>query len=41
MPADRAGVVSLSNVVITPDISEFAYSYQQVLSSLYVITGLR
>lgn len=41
MPADRAGVVRISSIATTPDASEFVYSYRQVLSSLYVITGLR
>jgi serine/threonine protein kinase/Tol biopolymer transport system component len=40
-PTDRAGVVRISPVVATPDASEFAYSYYQTLSVLYVISGLR
>ena len=40
-PADRAGVVSINPVVATRDASEYAYSYYQTLSYLYVITGLR
>ena len=39
-PADRAGVTAITCVTTTTDASEFAYSYYQVLSSLYVITGL-
>jgi len=40
-PTDRAGVVTISPVVTTPTGSEFAYSYLQSLSVLYVISGLR
>ena len=39
-PPDRAGVVSIAPVVATHDASEFAYSYDQTLSVLYVISGL-
>jgi dipeptidyl aminopeptidase/acylaminoacyl peptidase len=41
VPADRAGVVSIAPVVTNPDASEFAYSYYQAISVLYVISGLR
>jgi len=41
VPADRAGVVSIAPVVSNVDASEFAYSYYQTLSVLYVISGLR
>lgn len=40
VPADRAGVVSIAPVVSNVDASEFAYSYYQSLSVLYVISGL-
>jgi len=40
VPADRAGVVSIAPVVTNGDASEFAYSYYQTLSVLYVISGL-
>ena len=42
-PADRAGVVRIGPVVTNaePHPSEFAYSYLQTLSVLYVISGLR
>ncbi len=39
-PADRAGVVAINPIVASSDASEFAYSYYQTLSSLYVIRGL-
>ena len=41
VPADRAGVVSIAPVVTNPEASEFAYSYYQAISILYVISGLR
>jgi Tol biopolymer transport system component len=40
-PTDRAGVVRIGAVVANPNGSEFAYSYLQALSVLYVISGLR
>ena len=40
-PPDRAGVISVAPVVMTPDATEFAYSYYQTLSALYVVSGLR
>ncbi len=40
VPEDRAGVVTIGPVVNNRDGSEFAYSYYQVLSVLYVISGL-
>jgi hypothetical protein len=41
MPADRPGVVSIAPVVTNLDASEFAYSYYQALSVLYVVSGLK
>ncbi len=41
VPADRAGVVSIAPVVTNQNASEFAYSYYQTLSVLYVISGLK
>ncbi len=40
-PADRAGVVRIAPMVAAPDASEFAYTYYQTLSVLYVVSGLR
>jgi len=40
-PTDRAGVIRLGTVVADAKASEFAYSYLQALSVLYVISGLR
>lgn len=39
-PEASAGVVSIKPVVVTHDGSRFAYSYYQVFSVLYVISGL-
>jgi len=40
-PEASVGVVSIAPVVVTRDGSRFAYSYYQVSSVLYVISGLR
>jgi hypothetical protein len=40
VPADMGGVVSIAPVITNVDASEFAYSYYQTLSVLYVISGL-
>ena len=40
-PATTAGVVYIAPVVVTRDGSRFAYSYYQVFSVLYLISGLR
>lgn len=40
-PATAAGVVSIAPVAVSRDGSRFAYSYYQVFSVLYVISGLR
>jgi serine/threonine protein kinase len=40
-PETTTGVVYIAPVVVTRDASRFAYSYYQVLSVLYVISGLR
>ena len=40
-PADRTGLVSIDNIVITPDARSYAYSYQRILTSLQVVVGLR
>lgn len=41
IPADRAGVVSIAPAIGNPQGTEFAYSYYQMLSVLYTISGLR
>jgi eukaryotic-like serine/threonine-protein kinase len=40
-PTDRAGVIRISPVVTDTKASQFAYSYFQTLSVLYVVSGLR
>lgn len=40
-PVAPAGVVNVSPVVVSRDGTRFAYSYNQTLSVLYFITGLR
>jgi serine/threonine protein kinase/Tol biopolymer transport system component len=40
VPADLGGVVSIGPVITNVDASEFAYSYYQTLSVLYVISGV-
>jgi hypothetical protein len=40
-PETTAGLAFIAPVVVTRDGSRFAYSYYQVLSVLYVISGLR
>jgi serine/threonine protein kinase/Tol biopolymer transport system component len=40
VPADLGGVVSIAPVITNLDASEFAYSYYQAFSVLYVISGL-
>jgi hypothetical protein len=40
-PETTTGVVSIAPVVVSRDGSRFAYSYYQVFSVLYVISGLR
>jgi eukaryotic-like serine/threonine-protein kinase len=39
-PGTTAGVVNISPVVVTRDGSRYAYSYYQVFSVLYVVSGL-
>ena len=41
VPADLGGVVSIGPIITNVNASEFAYSYYQTLSVLYVISGLK
>jgi Tol biopolymer transport system component len=41
MPADAAGLNSITRVVITPDGKSYAYSYLRVLSYLQLVDGLK
>ena len=38
---DAAGVSGISRAAITPDGRSYLYDYDQVLSELYVVAGLR
>ena len=40
-PADRAGVLAVGPVQLTPDGRSYVYGYRRVLSDLYVVSGLR
>ena len=40
VPGDLGGVVSIAPVITNVDASEFAYTYYQTLSVLYVVSGL-
>jgi eukaryotic-like serine/threonine-protein kinase len=40
MPADGAGVIRISPVLLAPDLKAYAYSYRRILSDLYVVEGL-
>jgi uncharacterized protein YndB with AHSA1/START domain len=41
VPGESAGVVTISPVVTNYKASQFAYSYYQTLSALYIISGLK
>ena len=40
-PADRSGLVGISNIVMTPDARSYAYSYFRILTNLEMAEGLR
>jgi hypothetical protein len=40
-PADRSGLITIDNIVMTPDAQSCAYSYTRILTSLQVAEGLR
>jgi hypothetical protein len=40
-PADRAGVLAVNPVQLTPDGRGYVYGYRRVLSDLYVVSGIR
>jgi hypothetical protein len=40
LPADPAGVRVIGNIHITPDGASYAYTYNRLLSELYLVTGL-
>jgi len=41
IPSDPAGIIEISPVVMTPDARLFVYSYDRILTELYVVAGLR
>jgi Tol biopolymer transport system component len=41
MPADAAGLNSISRVVVTPDGKTYAYTYLRILSSLQLVDGMK
>jgi Tol biopolymer transport system component len=40
-PNDRAGLLGVNNIHITPDGKAYAYSYGRAISELYLVTGLK
>ncbi len=40
-PADRSGLITIENVVMTPDARSYAYCYTRILTSLELAEGLR
>jgi hypothetical protein len=40
-PNDRAGVIAIHRLVMTPTIDAYAYTLERQLSDLYVATGFR
>ena len=40
-PADRSGLLTIDNIVMTPDARSYAYSYSRILTSLEMVEGLR
>ena len=41
MPADAAGVDNVGNILFTPDMKSYVYSYSRTLSDLYLVEGLK
>jgi hypothetical protein len=41
VPADAAGVDNVGNILFTPNMKSYVYSYSRVLSDLYLVEGLR
>lgn len=39
--ADRAGLLDLSFILLSSDARSYVYSYRRVLSTLYLVDGLR
>jgi hypothetical protein len=41
VPADAAGVDNVGNILFTPDMKSYVYSYTRDLSDLYLVEGLK
>jgi DNA-binding beta-propeller fold protein YncE len=41
VPADRAGLMTIQRIVMTPDARAYAYSFERILTNLEVVEGLR
>jgi hypothetical protein len=41
VPADPAGVDNIGNILFTPDMKSYVYSYNRTLSDLYLVEGLK
>jgi Tol biopolymer transport system component len=40
-PVDRAGLIAIDNIVMTPDTRAYAYSFERIPTNLEVVDGLR
>ena len=40
-PADPAGLIAIPRIVMTPEASAYAYSFERILNHLEVVEGLR
>jgi hypothetical protein len=41
IPSDRAGIMNIPKICISPDARSYAYSYNRLLSELYVVDGVK
>ena len=41
MPADGSGIVDIAPIIVTPDGAGYVYSFQRMLSDLYLVEGLK
>ena len=41
MPSDKAGLLDIGFVLLSADTRSYVYSYRQILSTLYLVDGLR
>jgi hypothetical protein len=41
VPADAAGIDTISGVMMTPDGKAYVYSYVRTLCDLYLVEGLK